>query len=182
MSDRLGFWSTQKVVKRWISHKMLLHEPIIVIVDVRIPFTLLHFTLLYFNWQFRCRNICTQINTVIQIVRLPRNRLFLSCFLWWWERKSKDSNWMMERNNKLQFVTLLIIPGLSAVLDVEFFCECRSLSSLTFQSESKLLQIEVLGFAWTVLVEIVIPALVQMLNGPCFSWCKSLSSVIQNLP
>jgi hypothetical protein len=58
-----------------------------------------------------------------------------------------------------------------------FFFECRSLSSVTFESGSKLSRIEKEAFSGTSLVEIIFPGSVEVLCERCFDECKSLSSV-----
>jgi hypothetical protein len=71
----------------------------------------------------------------------------------------------------------IIIPSSVKVLGEESFHACRSLSSVTLKSKSKLLRIEKEAFSQTGLVEIVLPASVKVSGEKCFSHCRSLSSV-----
>jgi hypothetical protein len=54
---------------------------------------------------------------------------------------------------------------------------CSLLSSVTFTSGSKLSRIEALAFSDTGLVEIIVPASVEVLGDKCFFGCSLLSSV-----
>jgi hypothetical protein len=71
----------------------------------------------------------------------------------------------------------IILPSSIEILGERCFAECRSLSSVTFESGSRLLRIGGGAFGGTGLVEIVIPASVEVLGVGCFSLCRSLSSV-----
>jgi hypothetical protein len=51
------------------------------------------------------------------------------------------------------------------VLRQDYFCECRSLSSITFESGSRLSRIPIYPFRDTGLVEITIAALVEVLGA-----------------
>jgi hypothetical protein len=75
--------------------------------------------------------------------------------------------------------------GLSAVMiesRIEILCEfcfykCNSLTSVTFESNSKLQRIEESAFQSSSLTRIDIPASVEVLCRACFSACESLTCV-----
>jgi alkylhydroperoxidase family enzyme len=57
------------------------------------------------------------------------------------------------------------------------FSNCKSLASVTFESDSKLQRIEACAFHVSGLTAIHIPASVEVLCESCFSNCRSLASV-----
>jgi hypothetical protein len=57
------------------------------------------------------------------------------------------------------------------------FSSCKSLSSITFESNSHLRRIESEVFSFSKLQSILIPRNVEILGSKCFSYCKSLSSI-----
>jgi hypothetical protein len=70
------------------------------------------------------------------------------------------------------------IPASVESLGEECFSGCATLSSLTFESESKLVRIQTRTFANSEkLKSISIPASVESLGDECFFACRSLSSV-----
>jgi hypothetical protein len=71
----------------------------------------------------------------------------------------------------------IVHPASVELLGERFFHDGGSLSSLTFESGSRLSWIEKQAFRWTVLVEIILLSLVEILGEECFSCCESLSSV-----
>jgi hypothetical protein len=71
----------------------------------------------------------------------------------------------------------MILPASVEFLGEECFFECTSLSSITFESGSRLSRIEANAFYQTGLIEIILPALIEVLGEGCFSLCKSLSSI-----
>jgi hypothetical protein len=71
----------------------------------------------------------------------------------------------------------IVIPPSVEFLASQCFYECELLSSVIFESRSRLSRIEWGAFMGTGLVEIVIPASVETLGRECFSDCESLSSV-----
>jgi hypothetical protein len=71
----------------------------------------------------------------------------------------------------------IIIPSSVEILGGWCFSECRLLSSVTFESGSKLSRIEQQAFNQTGLIEIILPSSVEILGARCFSECVSLSSV-----
>jgi hypothetical protein len=71
-----------------------------------------------------------------------------------------------------------IVPASVEVLCEKCFHLCGSLSSVTFESQSRLSQIGNWAFSGTGLVEMIVPASVEVLGEMCFSECGSLSSVI----
>jgi hypothetical protein len=70
-----------------------------------------------------------------------------------------------------------MLPASVEVLGEECFYECRSLSSITFESGSRLSGIEARAFCGTNLIEIVIPVSVEILGEECFPPCRSVISV-----
>jgi hypothetical protein len=69
------------------------------------------------------------------------------------------------------------ISGEVAFLNRSRFSLCESLSSVIFESGSKLSLIDKWTFCETGLVEIIIPSSVEVLDEYCFYACKSLPSV-----
>jgi hypothetical protein len=57
------------------------------------------------------------------------------------------------------------------------FSWCESLSSIMFESESRLSRIDKMAFYWSGLVGIILPASIEILGEECFSSCESLSSI-----
>jgi hypothetical protein len=62
----------------------------------------------------------------------------------------------------------IILPSFVAVLGEKFFYYCKSLSSVTFESGSRLSRIEGWAFSETVLVEIILPSSVAVLGEKFF--------------
>jgi hypothetical protein len=71
----------------------------------------------------------------------------------------------------------IILPASIEVLGEKCFSECRSLSSITFESGSRLSRIGKMAFLKTGLVEMIHPASIEVLGANCFSECSSLISV-----
>jgi hypothetical protein len=71
----------------------------------------------------------------------------------------------------------VVIESRIEVLCERCFFSCESLTSVTFQSNSKLQRIEEFAFQWSGLTTIEVPASVEVLCKSCFSSCKSLTSV-----
>jgi hypothetical protein len=71
---------------------------------------------------------------------------------------------------------IVIQSRIELVGDFCFFY-CRSLTSVTFELNSKLQRIEESAFASSVLTVIIIPSSVEVLCKKCFSYCWSLTSV-----
>jgi hypothetical protein len=69
------------------------------------------------------------------------------------------------------------IPNNVAICGSNCFSSCKSLSSITFESNSHLTRIESCAFYGSLLQSILIPNNVQILGSNCFSSCKSLSSI-----
>jgi hypothetical protein len=69
------------------------------------------------------------------------------------------------------------IPASVEFIGEYCFPRCVSLTSLTFESGSKLSRIEKETFAETGLHAIVIPESVEFLGEGCFAQCRSLLSV-----
>jgi ABC-type phosphate transport system permease subunit len=61
----------------------------------------------------------------------------------------------------------IIIPGSVEVMDENCFGQCRSLSSITVESGSRLSRIRAQAFIETGLIEVIIPALVDLLSVRC---------------
>jgi hypothetical protein len=53
------------------------------------------------------------------------------------------------------------------------FSSCKSLSSITFESNSRLTRIESKAFSFSSLQSKLIPSNVEILGSECFSYCKS---------
>jgi hypothetical protein len=71
----------------------------------------------------------------------------------------------------------ILIPSSVEILGSKCFLWCKSLSSITFESNSRLARIESEAFSFSSLQSISIPRNVEILGSNCFSSCKSLSSV-----
>jgi predicted metal-binding protein len=63
------------------------------------------------------------------------------------------------------------------ILGSSCFSNCKSLSSISFESNSRLTRIESSAFSNSSLESIAIPRNVEVLGSSCFSGCKSLSSI-----
>jgi hypothetical protein len=64
-----------------------------------------------------------------------------------------------------------------SILRLSCFAPCRSLSSITFESDSRLTRIESFAFSSSSLQSIVISRSVEVLCSSCFSLWQSLSSI-----
>jgi hypothetical protein len=71
----------------------------------------------------------------------------------------------------------IVIPSSVEIIGERCFFQCRSLTSVTFESGSRLSRIANRVFCETGLINIVIPASVEVLDSNCFAQCKSLSSI-----
>jgi hypothetical protein len=72
----------------------------------------------------------------------------------------------------------IILPASVEVLSEMCFFGCGSLSSITFESGSRLSRIESRAFYQTGLIDIIFPASVDVISEGCFSECRSLSPVM----
>jgi uncharacterized protein YuzB (UPF0349 family) len=63
------------------------------------------------------------------------------------------------------------------MLESKCFSSCKSLSSILFESNSRLTRIESFAFSSRSLQSILIPSNVEILGSGCFSYCESLSSI-----
>jgi hypothetical protein len=70
-----------------------------------------------------------------------------------------------------------LIPKNVEILGSKCFYCCKSLSSITFESNSRLTRIESEAFYGSSLQSILIPKNVEILGSKCFSLCQSLSSI-----
>jgi hypothetical protein len=70
-----------------------------------------------------------------------------------------------------------MIPFTVQILGSRCFSNCRSLSSISFEPNSRLTRIESFAFSFSSLQSIVIPSTIQILGSKCFSNCRSLSSI-----
>jgi hypothetical protein len=70
-----------------------------------------------------------------------------------------------------------LIPSNVEILGSQCFSNCKSLSSISFESNSHLTRIESEAFHQSSLQSIIIPRNVENLALKCFSNCKSLSSI-----
>jgi hypothetical protein len=71
----------------------------------------------------------------------------------------------------------IIISSDIEILGSSCFSSCKSLSSISFESNSRLNRIESNAFSSSSLKSISIPRNVEILGSSCFSDCKSLSSI-----
>jgi hypothetical protein len=71
----------------------------------------------------------------------------------------------------------IVIPASVEMLGKWCFLECGSLTSVIFESDSRLSRIEKQAFSETGLIEIAIPASVEVLGDECFRECIQLRSV-----
>jgi hypothetical protein len=94
----------------------------------------------------------------------------------WIAREIKSEDWgkIISRSSDDQ------VPGYVKVLDANCFCKCRSLSSIAFESRSRLSQIESEAFLRIHFVEIVLFSSVEVLGVNCFSACRPLPSAYLN--
>jgi hypothetical protein len=74
-------------------------------------------------------------------------------------------------------VPSITIPRHVQILCSECFLKCKSLSSISFETQSELTRIESKAFACSSLESITIPRHVQILCSEFFSNCKFLSSI-----
>jgi hypothetical protein len=70
-----------------------------------------------------------------------------------------------------------LIPRNVEIVGLKCFSNCKSLSSITFESNSHLTRIESAAFSYSSLQSILIPRNVEILESDCFSYCKSRSSI-----
>jgi hypothetical protein len=75
-----------------------------------------------------------------------------------------------------------VIPSSVELLGLSCFSGCQLLSSITFESNSRLARIESETFSYSSLRSIVIPSNVEILGSKCFYACQSLSSITFELP
>jgi hypothetical protein len=71
----------------------------------------------------------------------------------------------------------IIFPSSIEVLGETCFHDCRALSSVRFESRSRLSRIECPAFFGTGLIEIILPSSVEVLGEKCFYMCGSLSPI-----
>jgi hypothetical protein len=71
----------------------------------------------------------------------------------------------------------VVIPRQVETLGWSCFDGCESLSSISFESDSRLQRIESSVFSNSSLKSISIPRNVEILGSSCFSYCRSLSSI-----
>jgi hypothetical protein len=71
----------------------------------------------------------------------------------------------------------ITIPCDIEILGSSCFASCRSLSSISFESNSRLMRIESNAFSHSSLQSIVIPSNVEILASSCFYKCESFSSI-----
>jgi hypothetical protein len=73
--------------------------------------------------------------------------------------------------------TAIVIESRIEIVSESCFSKCHSLTSVAFESKSKLKQIEESAFAESDLRTIQIPASIEVVCNSCFVNCKSLTSV-----
>jgi hypothetical protein len=71
----------------------------------------------------------------------------------------------------------IIISSDIEILGSSCFSSCESLSSISFESNSRLIRIESSAFSYSSLESISIPRNVEIFGSSCFSSCRSLSSI-----
>jgi hypothetical protein len=71
----------------------------------------------------------------------------------------------------------IIIPSSVEILCSSCFSQCYSLSSMSFESQSRLKRIESSAFSYSSFQSIMVPSSVEMLCLFCFSHCYSFSSI-----
>jgi hypothetical protein len=71
----------------------------------------------------------------------------------------------------------IIIPSSVETLESKCFADCESLSSITFELNSRLTIIESKAFSDLSFQSMVIPMNIEILGSKCFSRCYSLSSI-----
>jgi hypothetical protein len=71
----------------------------------------------------------------------------------------------------------IIIPRSVELLCSSCFSHCKSLSSITFESNSWLTRIESSAFSNSSLQSLIIPRNIEFLCSSCFSYCHSFSSI-----
>jgi hypothetical protein len=71
----------------------------------------------------------------------------------------------------------ITIPRDIEIVGSSCFRECKSLSSISFESNSRLLRIESDAFSGSSFQSIVILSNVEILGSSCFAWCESLSFI-----
>jgi hypothetical protein len=74
----------------------------------------------------------------------------------------------------------IVIPRNTKILGYKCFSGCKSLSSISFQSDSQLKRIESQAFCETSLQSIVIPRSVTFVNGSAFSNLKGFSLSLES--
>jgi hypothetical protein len=70
----------------------------------------------------------------------------------------------------------ITIPRDIEILGSSCFRECKSFSSISFESNSRVMRIESYAFSESSLQSIVIPSSVEIFGSSCFQLCESLSS------
>jgi hypothetical protein len=73
--------------------------------------------------------------------------------------------------------TAVVIKSRMEIMSESWFANCRLLTSVTFESSSKLQRIDEFAFSGSSLSTIQIPATVEVLYKSCFYFCRSFASV-----
>jgi hypothetical protein len=130
----------------------------------------------------------------IQSISIPQNVQFIdgSAFigvkLSLTSIETGNTIFVIEENFLIDVLHHKLIRNFSKSLEIEIartieilgshcFSECKSLSSITFESNSRLTRIESKAFYGSSLQSILIPKNVEILGSSCFSNCQSLSSI-----
>jgi hypothetical protein len=71
----------------------------------------------------------------------------------------------------------ILIPSSVEILGSSCFSQCRSLSSITFESNSRLIRIESEAFSYSSLQSIVIPSTILFIGSDAVSTCQNISLV-----
>jgi uncharacterized Fe-S cluster-containing radical SAM superfamily protein len=93
-----------------------------------------------------------------------------------------ENDFLIDRSNRSLIRTFsaaqdVTIPTTIEILGLSCFSGCQSLSSISFELDSRLARIDRFAFSDSALKSIVIPCNVEILGQSCFSNCKSLSSL-----
>jgi hypothetical protein len=127
-------------------------------------------------------------NVIPRNVRFIDGSAFLEVNLSSISIESRNEIFVIENDILIDVIDHKLIRNVSESLEIEIssnieifgsncFSYCKSLSLLTFESNSHLTRIESEAFSWSSLQSILIPRNVEILGSKCFSFCYSLSSM-----
>jgi predicted metal-binding protein len=130
----------------------------------------------------------------LESIEIPRNVQFIDGSAFRETRcnhisiEANHQRFMMQNDFLVDFVDHRLIRTCSASSNIEIssdieifgsscFSDCKSLLSISFESNSRLTRIESSAFSKSSLQSIEIPRNVEIVGSSCFSFCKSLSSI-----